>query len=166
MTKSFLTLATVISLLLTGCQNTKKESDKQKQDATEVKEEKAFKVGAVPFIRIENYFVKNSVKHVGLIKIETAENFETIFGRADISAPGGRPTQIDFSKQYVIAIIKPTTDLNTTLVPETLERNAEGELVLTYKYTTGEKQNYSTRPNFGIVVNKLETGTAIVHEVK
>jgi uncharacterized lipoprotein NlpE involved in copper resistance len=132
MTKSFLTLATVISLLLTGCQNSKKEGDKQPQDAAEIGTER-FKVG-----------------------------------QANVSGAGaeGQPTKIDFSKQYVMAILKPTTDLSTTLVPKALERNAKGNLVLTYAYTTGEKQSYSTRPCFAIGVDKLETGTVIIHEVK
>jgi uncharacterized lipoprotein NlpE involved in copper resistance len=167
MTKSFLTLATVISLLLTGCQNSKKEGDKQPQDAAEIGTER-FKVGPIPFTGIKNYFVKNTVKQVGFIKIETAENFNAIFGKANVSGAGaeGQPTKIDFSKQYVMAILKPTTDLSTTLVPKALERNAKGNLVLTYAYTTGEKQSYSTRPCFAIGVDKLETGTVILKEVQ
>ncbi len=163
MTKSFLTLAATISLFLTGCQNSKKESDKHPQDTTETI---APKVGAIPFIGIENYFVKNTAKRIGFVKIETAEDFETVFGMAGSSGAGGQPTKIDFSKQYVMAVIKPTTDLSTTLAPKTLERNAKGQLVLTYMYTTGEKQNYSTRPNFAIGVNKSETGTVILQEVQ
>ncbi len=166
MTKSILILATAISLSLTGCQNSKEEREKQPQDTTDAIAPKTVKTGTIPFIGIRNYFVKNTAKRVGFVKIETAEHFEAVFGMASISGAGGQPTKIDFSKQYVMAVIKPTTDLSTTLAPQTLERNAQGQLVLTYRYTTGEKQDYRLRPNFAIGVDKSETGTVILQEVQ
>ena len=59
----------------------------------------------IPFIVTKNYFTKNTVKRGGLEnpKIETKENFDGIFGAA--TTMNGKPSEINFSKQYVIAVV-------------------------------------------------------------
>ncbi len=166
MIKQFLTIATVTSLILTSCQNNKKNNIENKQNSNEIEVKKDLKMLDIPFVMTKNYFVKNDVENIDNPKIETTEKFNAIFGIATTIGKDGKPTEIDFSKQYIIAVIKPETNLSTTLEPRTLQRNEKGEIILTYKYVTGEKQSYSTRPNFAIIVDKSENGDILLNEIK
>lgn len=113
-----------------------------------------------------NYYVNNTVKTLDNPKIETAEKFNEIFGMATTMGVAGRPTEIDFSKQYAIAVILPQTDLATTIYPISLLRNTKNEISLQYKSVVGEKQSFSTQPNFIIIVDKRENGSITLKEIK
>jgi hypothetical protein len=78
----------------------------------------------------------------------------------------GKPTEIDFAKQYVIAVILPETDLMTTVEPVSLQKNETGEITLTYKSVVGQKQTFTTMPNFAIIVDKTETGNITLKKIK
>lgn len=114
----------------------------------------------------KNYFVKNTVKNLDNPKIEALEKFDESFGMATTIGKDGRPTEIDFTKEYVIAVILPETDLMTTLTPLGLQKDKEGRIKLTFKTIVGQKQSYTTRPNFLIIVNKTENGMIELEEEK
>lgn len=120
----------------------------------------------IAFTIAKNYFVNNTVTKLDNPKIETAEKFNEIFGMATTMGAAGKPTKIDFSKQYVIAIILPETDFATNIYPISLLKNTKNEITLNYKYVIGEKQSFTTRPNFIIIVDKRENGMITLNEIK
>lgn len=120
----------------------------------------------IPYIVAKNYFLNNSVKVLSESKISTQEQFNKLFGMATTMGKDGNPTAIDFSKQYVIAISKPSTDFNMELIPISLQKNKEDNIVFTYKAKAGEKMSYFITPCLLILVNKTYDGEIILKEIK
>ncbi len=187
-----LVLVLIIAVLVVGCKKneTSKATDEnlKKVEVTEVKktdvkeevkveEKKAEEVkkeevkvneNAIPFVNAKNYFVKSSVKDSDLKtpKITTQEEFDNIFGGATVMGENGKPTQIDFSNQFVVTYIHKETDLNTQLSVESFVKNEKGELVFNYKITEGEQLTFTSRHLLIIVVDKKYEGTVILNQVK
>jgi hypothetical protein len=107
---------------------------------------------SIPFEVAHNYFVRNDVSSVP-VKISTQEMFERYFGMAAFMGKNGEPTPIDFSKQFVIALVLPETAHSTEISVEGLTQ--EGDcLVLTYQVSAAEKENTWTQvPSLLIIVN-------------
>jgi hypothetical protein len=120
----------------------------------------------IPFKVAERYFVKNNVKNIDNPKIETQEKFDAIFGAAAVMGPNGQPTNIDFTKQYVIAIAPPESNIATTIKAISLQKNSKNEIVLKYKITKGSKQTYSARPVLILIVDKTNNGKVVLKEEK
>lgn len=105
----------------------------------------------VPFIIADHYFVKNDVKTLPNGIIKTQEDFYRVFGEATVM--GGLPTNINFNKQFVIAVSVPETDYHTTISPLSLKQDWQN-LVFTYHVDKGEKMGYRIQPVLIIVVDK------------
>lgn len=120
----------------------------------------------VVYTKLNNYFVKNTVTQLEQSKIESEEQFNQVFGMAPVMGNNGKPTWVDFSSQFVIAVVLPETDIETELTPVSLQKNEAGELVFTYKVSMGTKQTFTTRPFLAIAVAKDQTGTVVVKEQK
>lgn len=113
----------------------------------------------VPYTELDHYFFKNAQDIPDNPKIDAEEAFASLFGMAPIMGENGKPTPIDFGKEFVIAVVNPVTEFNTELKPESL-RMENGELVFTYSETVGEKQSWSMQPILLVKVSrKNETGT-------
>jgi hypothetical protein len=121
----------------------------------------------IPFVPLKNYFVKNDYSGNGTVKIESDKTFEGIFGAATLMWKNGRSTPIDFSKQYVIATIFPTTDRNTELIPKSLVKDKSNQLIFDYTIQKGGRMSSTMRPFVAIVVDKQYQGTIIAqsHEI-
>lgn len=159
MTKIILTLVIMSGLLFVTCKNN------LKTDLTiETKNESKMK--DITFNLAKNYFVKSTVINLDNPKIETLEKFNDIFGMETIMGKEGKPTEINFNKQYVIAVILNETDYMTTVNPVSLQKNNKNEITLTYKTIIGQKQSYKTRPSFGIIVDNIENGKIKLKELK
>lgn len=100
-----------------------------------------------------NYFVRNDVDSVPTI-IGSKEEFEKYFGMAAVMGPNGTPTEIDFSKNSVIAVVLPETDLETKIRPESMEAADNGKIIFLCDVTTGTKLTYTTRPMLIAIVSK------------
>ena len=109
--------------------------------------------------------MKNTVKEIPLPKIETKEEFDRLFGMAAVMGKNGKPTVVDFSTQYVIAVSKPVTEFDTRLSPVSLKRDGE-KVVFTYQTTVGEKRSFTTVPFLLLVVSKEQGGTVVLNEVR
>jgi hypothetical protein len=166
MKRKIIALATVIILLCTACQNNSKNGNSKNQNPASVETQQKTEITDIAFSVAKNYFVKNTVEKLDNPKIETAEKFNEIFGMATTMGNNGKPTEIDFSKQYVIAVLLPETDLMTTVQPVSLQKNETGKITLTYQSVVGKKQSFTTKPNFVIIVDKAETGNIILKEIK
>ncbi len=160
MTKGILTIISATCLFFTACQNnSKKDNNSNKNSKVE-----ASKETEIPFTIAKRYFVKNNIKNIDTPKIETAEEFNKIFGSATTMGKDSQPTEIDFSKQFVIAIIQPETEFSTTIKPTGLHKNEKGEIILNYKTEKGEKQTFTTQPYLAIIVDKNEDGAIVLKE--
>ena len=80
---------------------------------------------------------------------------------ASTMSAGGKPTPIDFSKQYVIAIIRPVTDKATTLVVQSLLQK-ENDIILSYTKTEREKQSFNTRPFLLLIVDNTYNKNIVI----
>ena len=166
MTKITLIIAALTSTLFSACQSkfSAKIDGNTKSAVAEGKYEN--KISDINFTVLKNYFVKNTVDKVDNTKIETAEKFYKVFGRATTMGKNGKPTAIDFSKQYIIAIIIPATKCSTSIDTISLQRNNQNQIKLNYKLTIGQKQSFSIRPFIAIAVDKQENGIITVEEIK
>jgi predicted small secreted protein len=166
MTKKIIVLATVTSLLFAACQNNPKRGNGKNKNPLSVETQQKTEITDIAFSVAKNYFVKNTVKELDNSKIETAEKFNEIFGMATTMGKDGKPTEIDFTKQYVIAVLLPETDLQTTVEPISLQKTETGDITLTYRNVVGQKQSFTTKPNFAIIVDKTENGNITLNEMK
>jgi hypothetical protein len=115
----------------------------------------------IPFIIAKNYFVRNDYSGTGTVKIESAKAFEEIFGAAALMWKNGRPTPIDFSKQYVVATILAVTDRNIELIPKSLVKDKNNNLIFDYTIKKGARMSSTMRPFVAIIVDKQYNGTIV-----
>ena len=107
----------------------------------------------VPFAVANNYFFKNGQSIPTNPKVVTDEDFNRLFGMATTMGPDGKPTEIDFSKQFVLAIVLPVTDVETDIKPMKVETKGQ-MLRYTYAVKAGQKQSYSTQPVAIILIDR------------
>ena len=146
--------ALAASLFFAACKTSDKASTENKKGMEKV----AYTIA-------KNYFIKNTVDKLGSPKIETAADFEANFGMATTMGADGMPTFIDFAKQFVIAVVLPSTDFPTKIEAISLEKNGANELIFSYKVETGkEKQSYTMRPMLAIIVDKSASGKVVLKQ--
>ena len=116
----------------------------------------------VAFEVAKNYFFKNDQTIPTSPKITTEEEFNNLFGMATTMGEDGKPTEIDFSKQFVLAIVLPMTDMATEITPVKLEAKGDS-LFYTYDVKIGEKQSFSIQPVSIIILDrKFENNEVIL----
>ena len=123
-------------------------------EGDEASNEVAFEVG-------KNYFFKNDQEFPTSSKITTAEEFGKLFGMATTMGENGKPTPIDFTKQFVLAIVLPVTNLATEITPGRLDEKGD-TLFYFYDAKAGEAQSYSTQPISLIILDKKYADKQIV----
>lgn len=143
--KRILLCTAIAAAVMAGCGSSKHAAD-AKGNVTSVAEANAEK-GNVPFTEMQRYFVRNDVNGLLPVKIETDSALNANFGMAAAMGEGGRPTAVDFSREFCIAVALPETDMATEIIPVSLTRSAAGSLVLTYAVRRGQKQSYTIRPH-------------------
>ena len=86
----------------------------------------------VPYRLAENYFAaSDSLPTV----ITSAKEQEKYLGMA--ATMGQLPTEIDWSREFVIPIALPSTDSSMEIIPVSLVRNTSGGLTLSYRLKQG-----------------------------
>ena len=96
----------------------------------------------VAFEVAKNYFFKNDQVVPEYPKIVSEEEFNKLFGMATKMGEDGKPTAIDFTKQFVLAIVLPETDFATEINPVKVEEKGDS-LLYTYEIKSGEKQSFT-----------------------
>jgi len=164
MTKKKLLVAGLCMLIITSCNNNGKDYTTENKQAADTSAAREMKATDIPFTVAKNYFVKNTVRQgaLGNPKIETKENFDAIFGAA--TTMNGKPTEINFSKQYVIAIVGDETDIATEMSPVSLQRDDKNQVTLNYKVRKGNKQSFKIRPLLIVVADKSYDGAVSIKE--
>ena len=153
MKKIYFALLIMVSSLFITCSSTKQEVKSSFQ-------------GDVPYIVAKNYFVKNNAD-LSILKdnkIETEKEFSKLFGFATVMGSEGKSTPIDFSAQYVIAIIGEATDLSTELEPLSLIKHKDS-LTLNYLERVGSKQTFTIKPFIILIVDRKYNGSIILNKV-
>ena len=108
---------------------------------------------AVPFVVAKNYFFKQGQELPASPKITTAEDFNALFGMATLMGEDGKPTAIDFDRQFAVAVVLPVTYVATEIRPVKVEDKGD-TLFYDYEVTRGEKQSFSIQPVSIIVLDK------------
>ena len=78
--------------------------------------------------------------------ITKQEEFSGLFGMAALMGKDGAPTSVDFSKESVIAIVLPETNVSTEIIPLRLEKGAALGLRMYYTVKRGEEMMSTMRP--------------------
>ena len=115
--------------------------------------EKSVVSSEVPFTVAEHYFFNKGQDIPVNPKITSEELFKQLFGMATVMGENGKPTEIDFSKQFVLAVVLPVTDINTEITPVKVEEKGD-TLFYHYDVKTGEKQSFSIQPLSIIILDK------------
>jgi len=122
------------------------------------KSERADASKDIPFAVAQRYFVKNTFGDKEAFPvIRSQAEFDELFGMATVMGMDGKPTPIDFSKEYVVAVIKKITDKSAALEPVSLMQK-DGVITFTYSYAEGEPQTFSIQPALILVVNSRYQG--------
>jgi len=159
MVRKIFSVAAVAAIVFSSCNSTAKNTVNAKQLNTNRSATAITAELDVPFTIANRYFVNNTYNDGDLLnpKISTPEQFKKIFGMATIMGPNGKPTAIDFSRQYVVAVIGKLTDRNTSINMNSLKQKDNG-ILLTYKVTEGEKGSVTIRPALMIIVDNKYQG--------
>ncbi len=115
--------------------------------------EKSVVSSEVPFTVAEHYFINKGQDIPVNPKITSDELFKQLFGMATVMGENGKPTEIDFSKQFVLAVVLPVTDINTEINPVKVEEKGD-TLFYHYDVKTGEKQSFNIQPLSIIILDK------------
>jgi len=115
----------------------------------------------VAFIIAQNYFFRNGQSIPANPKITTSKEFNQLFGMATTMGEEGKPTEIDFSKQFVLATVLPVTDTATEILPIKLEEKND-TLYYSYDIKIGEKLSFSIQPLSIIILDKKYENKPIV----
>ena len=118
-------------------------------------------ISGIAFEVAKNYFFKNNQEIPSSPKITTAEEFGKLFGMATTMGEDGKPTEIDFTKQFVLAIVLPVTNLATEITPVRVEEQGD-TLYYYYDAKTGEAQSYSTQPMSLIILDRKYADKQVV----
>ena len=108
----------------------------------------------IKYTTLENYFVRNDVdcsKQQRLIINNKAE-FEKYFGMA--VHMGGLPTEVNWNKQFVIALVLPETKRATSIYPVNVKTTGNNILVFSYQVKKGDNMSHKIVPFIAVAVDK------------
>lgn len=110
----------------------------------------------ISFREAQNYFVKNTFKTDQIVskKITTQSELNDFFGSATVMGSNGKPTVIDFEKEFVVVVICPETYFDSQFTSIKLVEAKENKVSIEYKITTKEKQTYSVVPFSLMILGK------------
>lgn len=107
----------------------------------------------VPYIVAQNYFVNGNVEKLDQPIIDNDAEFARTFGMATTMGEDGKPTPIDWEKQFVIAVVLDEASEYVTIEPKKLINTKDG-LHFRYSVKTGDEISYSMRPCLIVIVDK------------
>jgi len=120
----------------------------------------------IPYKEAKNYFVKNNIDAaIDNPKFETQEEFDQVFGMATTMGDKGKPTPIDFSKEFVVAQIEDPSNQSIELKPVSIRKNSN-ILEIKYKKVVGESQSYTTQTAMILIIDRKYDGDVNFVEVR
>ena len=108
----------------------------------------------IPYTTLENYFVRNDVdcSKEQRLTFYNKQDFEGYFGMA--AYMGGRPTEINWNKQYVVALVLPETNRETSIEPVNVKVGDNQYLVFSYHIKKGDKMSHKIVPFTAVAIDK------------
>ena len=140
-----LALGALLLLLCSGCSFMDKMYAAQKIDDVAT---------PIQFTTLENYFVRNDVdcsKQQRLI-IDNKADFEKYFGMA--AHMGGMPTEVNWNKQFVVALVLPETKRATSINPVAVKATDNNILVFSYQVKKGDRISHTMVPFTAVAIDK------------
>lgn len=140
-----LALGALLLVLCSGCSFMDKMYAAQKIDEVAT---------PIPFTTLENYFVRNDVdcsKQQRLI-IDNRADFEKYFGMA--AHMGGMPTEVNWNKQFVVALVLPETKRATSIYPVAVKVSDNNILVFSYQVKKGDRISHTMVPFTAVAIDK------------
>jgi len=120
----------------------------------------------VPYKEAKNYFVKNNIDAaVDNPKFENQQNFDDVFGMATTMGENGKPTPIDFSKEFAVAQIEDPSTQKVELKPISIRKNSN-ILEIKYRKIVGGNQSYTSQPVMILIIDNKYNGDVNFVEVK
>jgi len=121
---------------------------------------------AVPYKEAKNYFVKNNIDAaIDSPKFENQHEFDQVFGMATTMGENGKPTTIDFSKEFVVAQIEDPSNQKVELKPVSIRKNAN-ILEIKYRKIVGENLSYISQPAMILIIDNKYNGDVNFVEVQ
>lgn len=160
MKKNSLTIIALTVVLMIACGKNEKNANQV------IKMEKKINT-EIPYRLARNYFVKNDFKDGNLqcLKVTKQADFDKIFGMATTMGENGKPSEIDFAKQYVIALVGPLSN-KMALLKITKLNKMNNEIEVNYEQKDGPSQSYISRPVDIIIVDNLYQGELKLVRIK
>jgi hypothetical protein len=109
----------------------------------------------VPHQVLDNYFVRNDIncEKTQQLIFDNEQDFNAFFGPAAVM--GGLPTDINWKKQFVIAVLLPETNRPTMVTPLEVKQN-ENNIIMKYRVNRGNKTSYTLVPFTAVALNRPE----------
>lgn len=120
---------------------------------------------AANYARMNNYYVNNHFANgTHKLVIHNQQDFYNVFGSAAVMGRNGQPMNVDFNHQFVVAVILPETNRQTTI--ETALVNRIGDrLYFSYIIDEGHATSYTIRPFTAVVVDRNEPSDVVFQQV-
>jgi starvation-inducible outer membrane lipoprotein len=122
----------------------------------------------VPFMIANDYHLKTTFKNnePGIPnKITSQRDFDMMFEKSTTNDENIKPTSIDFSKQYVIAVVNKGSKNNSVINANYLKVKGD-EITLYCELIKGEKRPEKSQPFIILVIDKKYQGNVRLKEVK
>ncbi len=118
----------------------------------------------IPYTVAQNYFVKTTVNTSSALtlKITSQAAFDSVFGMAAVMGPNGRPTPVDFTRQFVLAVTGKATNTTTQLSLISLQK-AANHLQFTYHVNSGQPASYTMVPSLVILADKKYSDDEVLY---
>lgn len=132
--------------------------------SSEVNDKKRSTGDTIAYRVAEHYFLRSNVVNLPASPISTEAEFSSLFGKATTMGEEGKPTQIDFSKEAVLAVTIPVDDHKTKIIVDRLEKQA-GRTLFSYKIVKGERLGYRIKPCLILIVDRDKIGDIEFKEI-
>lgn len=137
----------------------------------------AYAQTSVPYTLAQKYFLRNdaqqsfdiedgTMKYRDFMVLTSREELEKSFGYATVMGANGKPTNIDFTIQFVVALFVTAEEKITDLSVKSVEKD-DKDLVITYEMETAEKVAMPSRA-FKILIfdRKYGGGVKTIKNIK
>ena len=101
----------------------------------------------VSFRQLSGYFFRTDrqVPKARFCTIGNAETFDSLFGAAAVMGPGGLPDSIDFSREFIIAMIEAESRFETQFIIDSLTSKG-ATLTAAWSVLQGDSLTFSILP--------------------
>ncbi len=108
----------------------------------------------IRYKEVAHYFVRNDVADYSPRLIQSDEEMERYFGAAAVMGKDGMPTDVDFSRYNVVALLHPETYIETSIKVSSIRLQGSKVFVRYTVDRTGTPGSYSTVPFLLLQIEK------------